>query len=855
MTLQRENRMNDTRPAGSRSLPLTALCAALGAAMAVPPAVADSLEESIVTARKRIEAVQDVPIAITVLRDEEARRLGVRNLMDLNEVVPGIEVQDGTGTSAASNIYIRGVGQRFVGVNIDSGVGIYLDDIYVGRADGGLLEMTDIQNVQVLRGPQGTLFGKNTTGGAILVETKRPTPNAEGVVRVRAGNEGRLDGSLSLNAPLSDSIYTRLSLQNAERDGWMRNVFDGRDYSDEDRLSVIWQTRWRASDTFTADLNLVYSETDQAVRGAQCVNSPGDGWLGTLYNLLYIAPSTGQTIGTACDAAEALPYDRFDSDLGGSYYAENQGASVALEWAPSLSFKLKSITGWRSTETSFEEDADSTALTLQHVVSAGVPDGQAAETDQYSQEFQFIGDTLGERLFYVAGVYYFYEETTAGSRVFLDGPWAFPDPGVIQPPLIDFPGVAALLGTWTPGNQLYTYISDVSQLRTDNEAWAAYGQAEYHINDSWRLTLGLRYTDETREADYSLFRPDPATLSLAGPGAVIVDPIPNAFAVIPNDYIMPAGSFNAAHDYALFASDSGETGITEWTPLITLQYMFGGIGPIDYGSAYIQYTDGFLSGGLYPTVSGTLEEFQPETVEAIEVGVKFDAFAGRFRANLSAFTMEYNDRQLVRNQIGVEQNPLSLVTINAESATINGFEVEAWALPADSLQLQVNLAVYDAEIDTFTDEVSLPLDPLAPVVTPGCEFQDPFPIEVCPVDRSDENLPLIPETQLLLAAQYRFDTGFGTVTPRIQWSKKWDIERCLDRASCLSGAYRGDDEDLSARVSWISPDQSWEVAAYGTNLTDEQYIIGGTPNFEAYGLGSYVYAPPRLFGVEFSYGW
>src|SRR5210317_521961 len=226
---------------GRRATVLSAIVSAIAFGGQSPVALAQDnvLEEVIVTARKRVETLQETPVAVTALDAETLRDAGVRNLADLNQIAPNIEVSSANGTAPLANIFIRGVGQRNTGVNIDSGVGIYIDGVYVGRPDGALLDIVDIQSVQVLRGPQGTLFGKNTTGGALVFTTNKPVEEFEGSLGARVGNFDRLDGDFVLNVPLTDKFYTRFSGAYRSRDGFIDNEFDGNKYMDEDRKSVL----------------------------------------------------------------------------------------------------------------------------------------------------------------------------------------------------------------------------------------------------------------------------------------------------------------------------------------------------------------------------------------------------------------------------------------------------------------------------------------------------------------------------------------------------------------------------------------------------------------------------------------
>ncbi|HSB97394.1 MAG TPA: TonB-dependent receptor plug domain-containing protein, partial [Spongiibacteraceae bacterium] len=224
-----------------KSLLVTSIAATM---WTIPPMVyaANVLEEVVVTARKRQESLQETPVAITAMNGEQLAEQGINSTADLRAVVPNVDVYSGNGTTGAGNIFIRGVGARNTGVNYDSGVGIYLDGVYLSRPDGAVLDNVDIASLEVLRGPQGTLFGKNTTGGAILYTTNKPTDKFEGTVDVRVGNFDRTDGKITVNAPLiPDLLNSRFSLFSTKRDGTVTNKSDypgiphNQKLSDEDR--------------------------------------------------------------------------------------------------------------------------------------------------------------------------------------------------------------------------------------------------------------------------------------------------------------------------------------------------------------------------------------------------------------------------------------------------------------------------------------------------------------------------------------------------------------------------------------------------------------------------------------------
>ncbi len=478
-----------------RALALALACSALPAI----PNVANAqdlrvLEEVIVTARRRQENLQETPVAVTALNASQLRDAGIRNLRNLNEIAPNIDVHAANGTAPLANIYIRGVGQRNTEVNIDSGVGIYIDEVYIGRPDGALLDLVDIASVQVLRGPQGTLFGKNTTGGALVFTTNRPVEEVEGMVEARVGNYDRLDLAGVLNVPITDSLWSRFSVSSVSRDGFVDNKFLDQDFLDEDRINAIGQFRWLATENLTLDLNLSYSDTDQTTRPQKCVLVPQtQGWQAALFDIIGVTPSTGRTLNDFCqdniDAGDAL---EVISDLDGKYEATTEMASLTAEWEATDNLTIKSVTAYRNTEAGQDDDLDHTSLPWLHRTQFSHPAGSKRDTDQFSQEIQLIGSAADERLTFVAGAFYFSEETDGQQTTAFLGPY---DPGI---------------------GGLFALSSQSDARETDNEAWAAFAQLEWAWTDKWRSTLGVRYTDEDRELTRTILTPVASTIDANG---------------------------------------------------------------------------------------------------------------------------------------------------------------------------------------------------------------------------------------------------------------------------------------------------------------------------------------------------
>jgi len=788
-----------------------------------------ALEEVVVTARRREESLQETPLAVTALNAEALRDAGVRNLADLNQIAPNIEVASTNGNAPLANIYIRGIGQRNSGANIDSGVGIYIDNVYVGRPDGALLDLNDIQSVQVLRGPQGTLFGKNTTGGALVFTSNSPVEGFEGSLGARVGNYDRLDVDFVVNLPVTDKLFTRLSGVSISRDGYIENTFDGEDYVDEDRQSLMWQTRWLASEDLTFDLNLNWAETDQAMRPQKCVLVPEvQGWQAELFNTLAIEPSQdGRTVDDFCrDAVEAGGGDinTVISDLGGDYYAENKGVSLTAEWVISDELTFKSISAWRSTEASQDDELDHTGIPFLHRTNSVHPFSGPAETDQYSQEFQLLGSAFNDRMQYVTGLYWFSEETSGRIDV-------------------------NFLGPFDPATNDFFYLNTTARaLASENKAVAAFAQVEWEYNDNWRSTIGLRYTDEDRELTMDRWQVDPQTLDLNG-GAVV--PLEGGLYVVQR----PDFSYNPEFEFVPLDSTHGKTSDSDVTPMASIQYLIDGNDFINTGTLYLTYSEGFLSGGLSEAATGELEEFLPEEVENWELGFKLDLLDHRLRMNGALFHADYTNRQLTTLVINSETNSPAGATINAAKSTIVGFELETTWLATENWLLSFNMTLNDGDIQEF-DDVQLEIADVGLPAAAGCSRANLIILQVdsCPTDRSDENLPRLPEETYLVAAQYMWQSPVGLIMPRVQASWKFDIDYCFDATSCQTGRWLEDKQfDLSARVTWISRDEKWEGALFGSNLSDEDYIVGGTALVESEGVGGYAGVAPRTYGAELSY--
>tara|TARA_R110000823_G_scaffold210224_5_gene340494 strand:- start:33334 stop:35865 length:2532 start_codon:yes stop_codon:yes gene_type:complete len=808
------------------------------------------LEEVVVTARKREETLQETPVAVSAFSAESLENLGMRNITDLTKVVPNVDMYAGNGTTGTANVFIRGIGARNTGVNFDSGVGIYVDGVYISRADGALLDNVDVQTVQVLRGPQGTLFGKNTTGGAILYTTNRPNEEFGGHAEVRVGNFNRLDSQATLNVPLvGDTLMSRFSLYQTKMDGYVQSVIpdgipqqspgnDGfivDEFNDTDRWGGQAQLRWVPSDDLLLDLNYNYGKTDQAARGQNCEvveGIPGAGWQSVLQDASIVVPSTNQTIKDWCRANEALGKDTIMANLRPNRYrAEVNSLALTADWQINDTLNFKSITAWRNIKGGEVNELDAMGISQLGRTNFGWNGTEERGTDVYTQEFQLVGEAFEGKLDYVVGAFGFHEETDQGAAAGPSGPYF----NALSQPNLAF------------------YINDLAELLTKNTSASLFSQADWHFDEYWTLTLGARYTWEERKLHRINKNPDIATLATTGDA--------QPFAINPF-FTFPSGpdTFNPNHGFVLSDDPSANQTMrvddSEINPMMSIQRTFDGVGFMDFGNAYFTIANGFLSGGISDTLSvedNRLEPYDPEEVWNYELGFKMDAWNRKLRLNTAVFYTDYKDRQLTTVRLNPETNRPQGSLINAESSWIAGIELEAIILPVENLQITANMTFNDSDIEEYEDERITIGE--AGVNIPGCTQVDTGigALDSCPIDRSDESLPRLPDSVYFLAVQYTFETQFGTVVPMMSWSYRTNLDNCFDSASCRSGIYKVDQEDVTARLTWLSPDMALRVSAFGNNLTNDRYVTGGTPLVDVTETAGTIYNPPRTYGVEVAY--
>jgi iron complex outermembrane receptor protein len=813
------------------------------------PALAENLalEEVVVTARKREESLQEVPVAVTAFSQETMEALGIKNMHDIDGLVPGLSLGAGNGVKGDGNAYIRGVGQRETRVTLDSGVGIYLDDVYIARASGALLDAVETESIQVLRGPQGTLFGKNTTGGAILYTSIKPSTEFGGTAKGTYGNLDRKDASLAVDVPLiDDTLLSRVSLATVNRNGYIENDLDGTRYSDEDRNIIVGQLRWLATDSLIVDLNLNHTKVDQKPIGQKCIwlgeelaaaGYPEAGTLEGLYNVF-----SPVSVEEYCDrSGEDLPIDKFQSEQNsnsdifyqGVYKVNTSMAAGTVSWEVNDNLQVKSISAYRNTEQKADEDLDGMDAVI---IGRLAPENN--DTDQYTQEFQFIGNALGERLHYTLGMYAFYEKT--------NDDW-----------LQDFAGY---IENTTATNSIMLARSNLTERETENTAYAGFSQFDYNLSDNLILTAGVRYTWEERKTNY---RESRVYLPSIGNGdylgafdtiysANVVHPFSEPGGTPVNTWSYgfdPDGPGGAPFEVGAFGEVSDDRNDDDWSPMASIKYLATDSVldtlRMDDAMTYLTYSSGFRSGGV-AVGNGDfdgdglidLENFNPEYVDMLEWGFKIDALDRMLRANVAVFYQDYKDIQLTTTRpdpsFGI---PLPAIE-NAGKAEMKGVELEYTFLPTDNLRFMGSVAYLDAKFKEYLSEV------------PGPDGQ----VEI---DRSDEPMPRAPEWTAYIAVDYNINTAsMGTITPNFLVRYIDETYGGFDRPSFyVADAVSVPAQTFyEARITWELPDERTTITAWCKNLTDiDDQEQGGVPTVGVARTTTMGYALPRTYGIDVIY--
>lgn len=637
---------------------------------------AAGIEEIIVTAERRAQSLQDVPIPMTAFNEQDLDRNLVYDIVDIKDLAPNFYLEENLGNSSTIKIYLRGIGQANQAFSFDSPIGLYVDDVYYARLSGSQIDLFDIERIEVLRGPQGTIYGRNNSAGSIRITTQKPPLqefDAKGEIAV--GSESQRNIRANIGIPLiEDELGFRLALSDKDNDGFMTNLSADEQMKADDVTTVRSQLMWEPGDNLNLVLRGDYMRDRTRPSGASdYINNPDN--------------------------------DIFTFESNRSF-GEGTAVNELDSWGASLSANLSlgevditSVTATRGIETTQKWDVDGKTS------SAFEVDRGDLDQQQFTQELFATGSRLGGlETEWIGGVFYFREVT--------DYVWSLQ---IFAPPTV----------------QVFDQTTD---------SIAGYLQGTHPLTDKLSVTAGARYTYETKDFEATGFLAD--------------------------------GSFDFEFQDELTTA--------RWTWRAALDYQLN-----DDVLLYTSAATGFRSGGLNGNAQSREEvtsgAFGAESTEIVELGMKGEFLDRRMRLNMSYFFGRYDDLQLAVVRDDGE------VSNTNNTADVNGFELEATAVPIDGLELS-------GFVGTFSHDV----------------------------EDSPSELPNAPDLDYRLSAFYTlpFDTA-GSISVGTSYSWTDSAFNNIQNTTTTP-----EHENLDARISYTTPNERWIVTAAGLNLTDDVYPVG-----------------------------
>lgn len=623
-----------------------------GASAEQSQAEESALGEIVVTARKRAENLQDTPISVAAFSGETLAQRQVNSVGDLGRFTPNVSLEQGSsisGSSSAITAFIRGVGQTDFNLTIDPGVGLYVDGVYVSRSVGALLDTLDLDQVQVLRGPQGTLFGKNTIGGAIVLNSRRPSDDFELIAEATTGRYNRADGRVTLNVPLSDTVKLRAGGSVQTRDGYVRRLSDGGTQGNKNSISGRIQLLVEPTDDLSFLLSADGTRTREEVIATNLVAVDENAQFPFFHNKIVNAavcgvPGTPTPKNDVCYTSRWITGDPFTTWASGPNESNLDLWGVALTTEYKLgAATIKSITSYRKLKSNFYLDTDQSPRTIDETANI-------YSQNQFSQEFQISGNAMNDRLKYLVGLFYLKEK------------------GVDK------------------NNLEFTIARFLSGGSVNNDSYAAFAQATYEVTDRLNLTLGGRYTSEKKR-----FTPDQVILqdNLGGDLLLLSRCFVRSNPVLPPNPACTADPVLNPNGNLILPNVERVVEANEFTPAVTVDYKIS-----DRILGYLSYSRGFKSGGFTQRVFPPLPEapsFNPEFVNSYEIGFKTELFDRKVRFNTAAFWTDYSDLQII------VADGIAPTVRNAGRARIRGFEAEIEIAAIDRVRLQGGVGYTDAE--------------------------------------------------------------------------------------------------------------------------------------------------------------
>jgi len=820
----------------------TSLCGFLAAAIAAglcPGVMAQGLEEVIVTAQKREEGLQDVPIAVEAFSAQQIDNLSADDIADLGVFTPNVTISRAANQPDYS---IRGIGTSDFGIGADPAVGVYQDGVYIGRSGGSKVAFNDIARIEILNGPQGTLFGRNAAAGAIQYITNKPDEDFYGWARATLGNYDRRQIDGVINVPITNELFFRSGILWNRRDGWVDNLTNGKDLARRGSESINAQLRWVPTERLDMNLRLEYDETDQDSRvRSSAVWGPRDNGAGF----------------TRVESDSDLEEKRFL--FGAAFHL-----TYDMDWAT-----FTSITSWRHYSSSNPEEKDGSAEELYYF-----NDLNEEDNDQFGQEFRLNGD-IGSAFRWTAGLNYFGEQARQTSGIDLTTlsftklaaereaglPYeTFPPEAWLDLAFDVFPDPYDRRAYENGAQALEEsdFFSERINIDAEYDSYAIFADVTWEITANLSLTGGLRWTrDEKEFGRYVEF--NDFVIAFAFPTETRID---------------ASGNYDPDGELGwLVSKDSWE----QLTPRLVLDWAV-----TDDVMLYASYAEGYKAGGFNSAGEILAPSFDPEEVTNYELGMKSTWFDNTLRVNVALFSYEYDNLQALEfiEAACIPGSNVGSYLFETSDVEGDGAELSVSWLPLESLELFFNTGLLDAEYARREERT---------VVNGKCEI----------IDRSGETFNESPDVNFSVGGTYTLDledAGELAFTAAFSYSEGVERNSCIyvvdnraeGRPSDVYGLTDlngqlvisdpsatgdlteppfsqcpdGDDfEQLNARVTYYSPGGNWELAAWVVNWTDwepDHVDPGGLGGELAsdFSDGSPSYPrteEPRMYGLEFRY--
>jgi iron complex outermembrane receptor protein len=750
------------------------------------PLFAQALEEVIVTAQKREVGLQDAPLSITAFTGDSLERGAIQSAEDLARATTGLSFTNPSPFDLELNM--RGVmNTRLDAPSASRSVGVFMDEVVVGRMGLMSTDFYDVERVEILRGPQGVLLGKNVVGGAINIITNKPEFETSGRLQGTVGNLSTKRANGYLTGALSESIAARAAFQYHTNDGYAEDLFSQRDLHDinsvQGRLSFLYQ----GANDLTADLIIEYLE--ESGNGTCSLGENGNPWAVTraflgLTDIRECMPETVQYKGT------------FEDSLQGY---RRQATAMTLRVDKGFdSFNLTSITGYRDgnghsqySQTGLGPDAPGVFQEVFRRIAAGnvagavplalafdFPVNEIEDLNQFSQEIRFTSDMGDSRWDWIAGGYYQKDEVDKFDRF-----WAEVLANLLNPALGSLNGES----TWDNTGSI--------------ESYAFFGQLGFQITDTLKFTFGGRYTEDDISGyitgvavetgdKFSPNNPIPLTPLTGNPGPTgAIVPFPEG-----GGYSTPYGQ---SFDETTFQ------GILEWQVMDDMLW---------YGSI----SEGYKSGGFQDTPPNTLGAtiaYDPENVINYEMGLKSEFMDGRMRVNGAVYFMDYENLQVEFT------NDVCLCNIvsNASDAEIKGFELETQIAATESLYVWASVSYTDTEYLDY-------------VISTG--------------NFSGNQMQRTPETQFNTGFEWTAGSGSWQDALLFRLAYTWQDEMPWAHTNV---SWEDSYGLFDGRIALAPQNAAWEVSVWGRNLTDEEYRANV---IEFLGGDMAIYNPPRTYGLD-----